>query len=264
MIGVYLSGTGNTRHCIEKLTDLLDESAQVVPLEDDKVAALIARHDFIILAYPTQFSNAPIMVRDFIKQNPALWRGKTVFCVVTMGLFSGDGAGCSARLLKRYGAHVVGGLHILMPDSVCDIKSLKRPIEKNREIVKAADRKIEETATEIKRGKYPKDGLNFCNHIAGFFGQRLWFFRKTHRYSKGPTIDSKCVGCGLCIRLCPMKNIVLSGGKAYANNQCTMCYRCISICPQKAITLLGKEVIEQCRYERYASTQSAMEKANQE
>lgn len=47
------------------------------------------------------FSNAPIMVRDFIKLHSALWKEKKVLCVATMGLFSGDGAGCSARLLKN-------------------------------------------------------------------------------------------------------------------------------------------------------------------
>ena len=32
MIGIYLSGTGNTKHCIEKLTKLLDSSAKTMPL----------------------------------------------------------------------------------------------------------------------------------------------------------------------------------------------------------------------------------------
>ena len=32
MIGVYLSGTGNTKHCIEKLVNLLDQSAKTIPL----------------------------------------------------------------------------------------------------------------------------------------------------------------------------------------------------------------------------------------
>ena len=32
MTGVYFSGTGNTRHCVEKLLSLLDESARAVPL----------------------------------------------------------------------------------------------------------------------------------------------------------------------------------------------------------------------------------------
>lgn len=37
MIGIYFSGTGNTRHCIEKLTGLLDSSAKIIPLESKDV-----------------------------------------------------------------------------------------------------------------------------------------------------------------------------------------------------------------------------------
>ena len=33
MLGIYLSGTGNTKHCIEKLIHLLDETAQAIPIE---------------------------------------------------------------------------------------------------------------------------------------------------------------------------------------------------------------------------------------
>ena len=60
-----------------------------------------------------------------------------------------------------------------------------------------------------------------------------------------------CIGCGLCVSLCPMENISMKNGKAAAGKRCTMCYRCISRCPEKAITLLGKEVKEQCGYEKY-------------
>ena len=127
MIGVYFSGTGNTKHCTEKLVHLLDETAQVLPIEVKETAEEIARQDFIILAYPVQYSNVPVIVRDFIKNHAALWKNKKVLCVATMGLFSGDGAGCSARLLKKYGAEVVGGLHILMSDSICDaVKTVSR------------------------------------------------------------------------------------------------------------------------------------------
>lgn len=129
MLGIYLSGTGNTKHCIEKLIHLLDETAQAIPIEKKDAANELSQHDFIVLAYPVQFSNAPVMIRNFIKQHSAHWKGKKVLCVATMGLFSGDGAGCSARLLKKYGAKVVGGLHIHMPDSVCDVKLLKKPME---------------------------------------------------------------------------------------------------------------------------------------
>ena len=99
MVGIYLSGTGNTKHCVEKLVSMLEDTAKIVPLENTQITNILEQQDVIILGYPTQFSNAPFMVRDFIKRNAQLWRGKKVFCLNTMGLFSGDGSGCSARLL---------------------------------------------------------------------------------------------------------------------------------------------------------------------
>lgn len=65
-----------------------------------------------------------------INDHSRLWKDKRVLCVATMGLFSGDGADCSARLLKKHGAKIVGGLHICMPDSVCDVKLLKKTLRK--------------------------------------------------------------------------------------------------------------------------------------
>ena len=214
MIGIYLSGTGNTKHCVEKLVNLLDDTARCIPLE------------------------TPYIINMLENEN-------------TMGLFSGDGTGCTARLLKKYGAEILGGLQIKMPDSVCDSKLLKKGIEENRQIVKNADKRIEQTAEQIKRGIYPKEGLSFIAHIKGLFGQRLWFYRKTIYYTDKLKISDSCIGCGLCSKECPMKNIKMKENRAVPGKRCTMCYRCISLCPQKAITLLGKKVQEQCRFEKY-------------
>lgn len=87
--------------------------------------------------------------------------------------------------------------------------------------------------------------------VAGLFGQRLWFYGKTMRYTDKLKISGACIGCGLCASLCPMKNISIQDGRAVADKKCTMCYRCISHCPKKAITLIGNEVKEQCQYEKY-------------
>lgn len=251
MLGIYLSGTGNTKHCVEKLTYLLDDTAKIVPLETPQITEMLEKQDTIILGYPTQFSNAPFMVRDFIKRNAYLLKGKKVFCVNTMGLFSGDGTGCTARILKKYGAEILGGLQIKMPDSVCDNKLLKKDIEENRQVVKNADKRIEEAAEQIRQGKYPQEGLSFIAHIKGLFGQRLWFYRKTMGYTNKLKISDSCIGCGLCSKECPMGNIKMKDNQAVSGERCTMCYRCISLCPQKAITLLGDKVWEQCRYEKY-------------
>jgi ferredoxin len=48
-----------------------------------------------------------------------------------------------------------------------------------------------------------------------------------------------------------MNNITIADNKAVSGNQCTLCYRCFSHCPTKALTILGKEVYEQCLFEKY-------------
>ena len=67
MVRIYLSGTGNAKYCIEKLTKLMDENSKTVPLESDTLIEEIKK-SIIVLGYPIQYSNAPFMVRDFIKK----------------------------------------------------------------------------------------------------------------------------------------------------------------------------------------------------
>lgn len=249
--GVYLSGTGNTKHCVEQLVHSLEKDSECISIEDKNAISIIERADMIVFGYPVQFSNAPIMARDFIKKHGQIWNGKKIFCLATMGAFSGDGAGCSARIFKKYGAKIIGGLHLKMPDSICDNRLLKGSDDTNKHIIQAADDKIAHAVHKIKAGKPPKEGLNFFYHMAGLFVQRLWFYGKTTHYTDKLTISDDCIGCGLCQAICPMHNITLKDSKdshtkkASASNQCTMCYRCANACPQKAITLLGKKVHQQ-------------------
>lgn len=79
---------------------------------------------------------------DFIHNNSSVWKGKRVFVIATMALFSGDGAGVLGRLLKQYGAQIIGGLHLQMPDSIADEKVLKRSLEKNTQLVRNANKKL--------------------------------------------------------------------------------------------------------------------------
>ncbi|MDE7439050.1 MAG: EFR1 family ferrodoxin [Clostridia bacterium] len=252
MIGVYFSGTGNTKHCIEYLVKRLDGSGTLYSVEDEKVIKAIKASEEIVFAYPVYYSNLPKIVRDFIVNNAELWQGKKIFIVATMGLFSGDGAGCSARLFKKYGAKVMGGLHIKMPDCIGDVKLLKKSFNENCKIIDNAERKLDLAAEKIKVGKYPKEGLNFFYHLSGLFGQRLYFKHKTKYYYTKTKVDiKKCIQCGLCVSLCPMHNIASESDKLTFNNKCTMCYRCFSNCPKQAITIIGKKVYEQCKFENY-------------
>ncbi len=274
---IYFSGSGNTRHCAELFAgatggkavsiesgealeilkggnNLQDhnaggqEASQTITEADE-----VAQTNEVAIAYPTHYSDVPLIVKNFIAKNGALFKGKKVFVIVTMGLFSGDGAGVGARLLKKHGAKILGGLHLRMPDAIGDVPMLKKPMAKNLAAIRQTEQKIARAVESIKNGRYPKDGLYFWNHLAGLFGQRLWFIPTVKTLRSKLKIDAqKCSGCGTCAAGCPTKSITIQKGKAvFAPGSCTLCYRCVNHCPARAITLIGKRVLEQCRYDLY-------------
>ena len=246
MLGLYFSGTGNTKYCTERFVHRLDSAGTCLAMESIGTAAAILSHEDIVLAYPVYFSNLPKLVQDFLRENGPLFARKRVFILATMGLFSGDGAGCAARLLKQYGAVITGGLHVQMPDSIADEKALKRNLDQEMQLVRKAGEKLDAAARQFAAGKPPQDGLGAASHTAGLLGQRLWFSQKTRDYSSQLKIDrAKCVNCGLCTSLCPMSNLPATPEGPHPMGRCTMCYRCINSCPGQAITLLGKQVVRQ-------------------
>ena len=252
MVGIYFSGTGNSRYAAEMFCNEYDETAKAFSIEDNNVVEAIKSNEMLVFAYPVQYSTVPKILRDFIIENKELWQNKKVFVIATMGLFSGDGAGILGRLLQQYGVEIIGGLHLKMPDSISDEKVLKRSPEKNKEFVKKAEQKISKAVGLLKAGKPTREGIGIFYRIAGFIGQRLYFGHKTKNYSDKLRVDEdKCIGCGKCEKLCPMNNIKIVDKKVVQNNQCTMCYRCINNCPKQAMTLLGKKVVEQSVIEKY-------------
>jgi len=101
MLGIYFSGTGNTKHCVETFIKQYDSTATSLSIENPDVLKAMATHDTIVFGYPVYFSCLPKIVSDFITNHKTYFYHKKIYIIATMGLFSGDGTGCSARLLKN-------------------------------------------------------------------------------------------------------------------------------------------------------------------
>ena len=61
------------------------------------------------------------------------------------------------------------------------------------------------------------------------------FMNVRHEYDKGFYTSDKCVGCGLCSKLCPCQNITMSDKHPVWNHACIGCNACVVYCPHKAI-----------------------------
>lgn len=243
MLGLYFSGTGNSRYALHSFLEALGKPYALHSIEEAQAKPALLEHNDITIAYPVYYSSIPLILRNFINDNHNAFAGKSVFLIATMGLWSGDGTGYLARILQKYGADIQGGLQLKMPDCIADIPLLKRPKHKNKALLEEAKQKISKAAEKIKTGRYPQEGLYFINHIAGFFGQRLYFGHHGLHYHKYPKVDmQKCILCLKCVKACPMQNLSEKDKAIAGRNKCIICYRCANLCPAQAITLLGRKV----------------------
>lgn len=193
MIAIYFSSTGNTKHCVERFIERLGKGIPAVSIEDEACGELLKRHDDIILAYPVYFSDLPQIVREFICKNSVNFRGKNVFIIATMEIFSGDGAGCAARILRRAGAKITGGAHVRMPAFILDVAIFSYSAQKNERVIKDANTKLERVAQAFSAGNPPQEGLGMLCRIAGLLGQRLWMkiWNKTPFAKRKPSLERR-------------------------------------------------------------------------
>jgi ferredoxin len=62
-----------------------------------------------------------------------------------------------------------------------------------------------------------------------------WFQANVNNLDKSFHVDDTCTSCGICERVCPIKNIVLREGIPQWQHKCQQCLACINFCPEKSI-----------------------------
>lgn len=242
-IGIYFSGTGNTKLVIEHFMNQIEIDSKIYAIEDSNCIDALNAADEIVIAYPIYYSCMPKIMSDFIDTNATLWNNKRIFIIATMAMFSGDGSGVGARALKKHGAIILGGLHVTMPDCILDVKLGKKSSDKEIQTVYTSLKRLDEVALSFDHERYPQQGLHFPSRVLGLIVQRLWVGHYSKSYKDKPNIDyESCVTCGKCTKVCPMDNLVIQNGRLIQNKKCTLCYRCVHTCPTKSLTIFGKEV----------------------
>lgn len=68
MIGIYFSGTGNSKYALEAFLREYNSSV-MFSIEDEDLIEQISYHDEIIFSYPVQYSTIPKFLSDFVHSN---------------------------------------------------------------------------------------------------------------------------------------------------------------------------------------------------
>ncbi|GAB6109435.1 EFR1 family ferrodoxin [Fusibacter bizertensis] len=242
---VYYTGTGSTKIIAEEIYQqltALNIESELHRLTVDSLPVISKNMNFdtkLILLYAVHAFNAPDLVYTLIKSLEEISNRSAMVISVSGGGAMISNTACREpvkRLLKKKGFNVVTEAMAVMPNNWIS----PVPEEIAKELVRIVPNKVSKWLKAFLHNKsvpyvkpifidYPITSLGRLEVIgAKFFGKRI-------------KVNSKCNGCGHCVKNCPANNITFivkdSGDKTLNfDSKCHFCLSCLYECPQHALS----------------------------
>ena len=239
------SGTGNSKYVAQRIADALGD--EIVNLNDrikSSDASPVETGERLIVVTPTYAWRIPRVVRDWLLKTE-LRGAKQVWFVMTCGGEIGNADRYNRELCAEKAISCMGTAQIVMPENYIAMFSAPQA-DKAREIVAQAEPSIDRAIAAIQRNQpfAPTRNNLYNRFMSGPVNPIFYkFFVKANAF----TASSACIGCGQCVKRCPMNNVTLKDGKPVWGKNCTHCMACICYCPVSAIEY-GKKSVGQPRY----------------
>lgn len=234
---LYFTGTGNCLHIARQLAGENTELLSIPQLTKQGKYGLEA--DEIGIVYPIYGHMPPYMVRQFIKK--AKLKADYKFAVLTYGARKcnaveiWDGISRKAGNAFDYIGTIVMVDNWLPNFDMNEQIKIDKHIPENLQKISAdlAVRKhwhepVTKEERQMHQGFMTRSGLD---PEVGFLMDSGKCF----------TVTDACIGCGVCVSVCPRGNYRLAPQGVMIQGDCEYCFACIQNCPQKAIRFAKSE-----------------------
>lgn len=184
--------------------------------------------------YPTYGWATPLMVADFFRKANFPKQGETYFfAVATCGGLALNAVPAANALLAERGVTLNYGAKITM------FKNSVLNYDMNKQVEKIATQSSTR-AMPIIRDVVNKRIVKIKPVNQLLFRLHLDFMKQVPETAMEFQVNSECMACGLCAKLCPSQNIKMANGKPIFNNKCERCLSCLQHCPKRAINYKDK------------------------
>ena len=242
----YFTGTGNSLKAAKDLCEKLNSCeltpiAKFLEMEDPESTS-----EKIGFFFPLYYSGLPKIVLDFVKELD-VDKSNYFFAGVTSAVDSNEYPLQQLEMiLREKEKRLNAGLLINMPNNYIigyDITSEKLQID----FFEKAKKAIEDFSEIVNNGKDNLDSSVFKKDIGRSEKINGWFQAEVNNLDKSFYVDDNCNSCGICEKVCPVKNIVLTDGIPQWLHKCQHCLACINFCPEKSIQF-GDKTLKTGRY----------------
>jgi ferredoxin len=247
----FFSGAGHSFAVARDLAAGLGET-ELVNMSTLFGVEEVADDSLIIgLVFPVYGSKPPKIVREWLECfRPA--EASIVFAVCTCAIGPGHSMIAVDEILKSKGNRLSWGFSVMQPQAGIGSGKLNTPELVNTLMIEQK-KKVDDIIRHISENKpqvmetSPRfsEFLNSSTITALPTMAKLIF----HLVTKGvknmkfhPGAD--CIGCGTCVKLCPVNNITMTDGHPRWGDSCTGCMGCYHWCPQDAVTNVDLDMIQ--------------------
>lgn len=233
------SGTGNSLRASRIIAKEIG-GATIVSVKKDVTSNLAIDADGVGFVCPVYEWDVPETFKIFV-ENLKVNKNAYTFMVATYVGVNGRCFETIDAILREKGTRLHYGKPLRCVASQC---IAYEPFPSPKVMVPYSDRRAQKIGKLIanrKTNKYPKMSPVTRNR---YDKMMLPFMNVQHEYDKGFYTSDSCVGCGLCEKVCPCKNITITDKHPVWNHSCLGCNACVVYCPKKAIMFKTPEAYE--------------------
>lgn len=228
----WFSGTGNSLAVAKTLAEKLPDT-ELIPMTAAVHHPSEAAERIGIIC-PVYAFGPPAIVERFIgKLNAA--SGAYVFAVFTCAASAGSSVYFLRKMLRKRGLDLSAAWIVKMPENYPPLGGTPG-LKSQQKTHAAADLKVEQIVAQLQQGSPDvTERSSMFWRAAGrliYPAFRWGALRGADRFFRA---DSKCNGCGLCARICPVENIGMNDGHPEWLGHCEQCFACFHWCPQQAV-----------------------------
>lgn len=238
---LYFTGTGNSLYVAKQLDEVRVSIPQAIHNRNTEFVA-----DTIGIVCPIYGHEMPELVKSFLKN--AKFHTNYFYLVLTYGMLHGGAAELAEQYLEECGLKADYINTIIMVDNYLMAFDMKEQLA--LEPKKKIDEHIAKIKADIEARCHWRQKATLRDKM---IHQGYLKMRKAHPIEcEGGifNVQSDCIGCGICTRVCPTGRILLVNQHAeyHDMSKCQMCLACVHHCPQNAIRLKIAEKNPMARY----------------
>ena len=222
---LYFTSTGNNLYISKRLGGELISIPQLMKSNDFNIS-----DDVVGIVFPVFYATSPKMIREFLKEVNITT--DYLFLICSYGSDGDQNAlKIMAKTLKKKGINVNYTNSVLMVDNYLPIFDMVQ--EKNIKDDSEIDAQIDLIKNDIEsRKEYRLSKKSFTDipHIEKVLGKIM-----TKRYHI--IVGEGCINCGICVKVCPRANIILTEEKPVLADNCEFCLGCAHHCKNKVFTI---------------------------